>query len=177
LAWVSGAVAAALAVVPVGAAFAVGGGGSARVSAAADDPDSTVEDYRYPDADKILNDFKVKLISGDGHIVFADCAKSPASGDIGFIKVRTTEEIGQKKVICFEVRGDHGLLNMEVPAVYEIRGDGLRPGKGHQGTADITTDSGTHTTVKLNPAGNTAVGIGVDSDNEPTTLLQLKITS
>src|SRR4051812_20895638 len=93
LAWVSGAVAAALAVVPVGAAFAVGGGGSARVSAAADDPDSTVEDYRYPDADKILNDFKVKLISGDGHIVFADCAKSPASGDIGFIKVRTTEEI------------------------------------------------------------------------------------
>jgi hypothetical protein len=74
------------------------------------------------------------------------------------------------------VTGRTGRLDLEVPAVYEIRGDGLRTGSGHGGTADVRTDAGEHTTVTLNPSGSVQVGIGADPNNEPTTLVRLRIT-
>jgi hypothetical protein len=60
--------------------------------------------------------------------------------------------------------------------VYEIRGDGLRSGAGHRGTAEVRTDEGDHTTVNLNPSGSVQVGIGADPNNEPTTLVRLTVT-
>jgi hypothetical protein len=148
-------------------------------SGAADDVQPSLEeDYGYPGAAAILETHHVKLISGDGHVLFADCATPPA-GDIGLIKVRTTEEIGpdNRGLICFKVTRAPGRLDLEIPAVYEIRGDGQRPGTGHKATAELTTDAGQHTTVDVNPSGSTPVGIGADPDNEPTTLLQLKVTA
>ena len=164
-----------LAVTAVGVAAAAG-----RTNAAADPPPddagSIVEDYSYPGAAAILETQHVKLIAGDGHILLADCT-TPPSGDIGLIKVHTTEEIGpdNQGLICFKVTHATGRLDLEVPAVYEIRGDGQRPGTGHECTAELTTDDGEHTKVVVNPSGSTPVGIGADPNNQPTTLLQLKV--
>jgi hypothetical protein len=117
------------------------------------------------------------LLRGDGHIVWADCATPPVD-NIGVIKVRTTEPIGAggNGLVCFKVTAPAGWLTLEVPAVYEIRGDGQRSGTGHPLSADITTEDGDRTTVQVNPSGSTQVGIGATPDGEPTTLLRLKVT-
>jgi hypothetical protein len=137
-----------------------------------------VEDFGYPGAADILASLHVRLISGDGHIVLADCATPPVN-NIGVIKVWTTEQIGPGAagLICFEVKGPTGRLDLEVPGVYEIRGDGQQPGYGHQLTAVVDTQTGAPTTVEVNPSGSTQVGIGVNPNNEPTTLLQLRVPS
>jgi hypothetical protein len=117
----------------------------------------------HPGAAEILQQHGVTLLAGDGHVLFADCA-TPPDGDMGVVRVRTTEEIGPGAAgqVCFKVTADHGWLTLEVPAVYEIRGDGQRAGSDHRLTADIRTDSGERETVTVNPSGSTQVGIGID---------------
>jgi hypothetical protein len=138
---------------------------------------SLVEDGAYPDAAAVQAATNIELISGDGHIMIADCATPPVN-NVGVLKVYTTDEIGPSGngIVCFRVTASTGLLNLRVPAVYEIRGDGQRSGSGHDVTATVRTDSGDVTSVAVNPSGSTQVGIGVDPDNAPTTLLQLKVT-
>ncbi len=155
--------------------------GMSGVASASDSPTeadggSIVTDYAYPGASAIMEDQNVKLIAGDGHIVLADCATPPVD-DIGVVEVWTTELIGPDGagLVCFEVTGPVGWLTMAVPGVYEIRGDGQARGTGHTMTADVTTDSGVHTTVDVNPSGSTQVGLGADPDNDPTTLVELRV--
>jgi len=150
---------------------------SASTATAMDTPPSIVEDYTYPGAAQILAQYNVKLISGDGGILFADCA-TPPTGDIGLIQVHTTERIGPngQGVLCFRVAKPSGHLEMEVPGVYEIHGDGQRAGTGHKTTAIVRTDAGQLPPVTVNPSGSTQVGIGADPNNPPTTLLQLTVT-
>jgi hypothetical protein len=138
---------------------------------------SIVEDYRYPGASDILTQYNVKLVSGDGHILFADCA-APPTGDIGLIKVYTTEQVGADGLglVCFKVTGPAGRLALEVPGVYEIRGDGQKKGTGHKLTAVVRTDAGELPPVTVDPSGSTQVGLGADPANDPTTLLRLTVT-
>jgi hypothetical protein len=138
--------------------------------------DSLFERYAYPDAAGILERLNIRLISGDGHILLADCDTPPVN-NIGVIHLWTTEQIGPDASghICFKATGPAGRLDLEVPGVYSIRGDGQQPGYGHQLTAVVDTASGPPANVAVNPSGWTPVGIGVDEDNEPTTLLQLRI--
>jgi hypothetical protein len=138
--------------------------------------DSIMERFSYPGAADILERLHIRLISGDGHILLADC-DSPPVNNVGVIQVWTTEQIGPDGAgeICFKVTGPVGRLDLEVPAVYSIRGDGQQRGYGHQLTAVVDTESGPPTTVEVNPSGNTPVGIGVSPSNEPTTLLQLRV--
>lgn len=147
-------------------------------TAQSDQQTTLVEDFSYPGADSIAAEYGVTLISGDGHIIFADC-DSPRENDIGVLQVRTTEVIGSdgEGLVCFKVLATPGRLDLMVPAVYEIRGDGYAPGAGHDVTAELTTDSGQRTTVAVNPSGSTPVGIGASPDNEPTTLLRLEATA
>lgn len=147
-------------------------------SVADDEPPSIVEDFSYPGAAEILAEQKVKLISGDGHILIADCATPPVN-NIGLLKVYTTDEtIGADGVgrVCFKVTGPKGWLNLEVPGVFEIRGDGQTNGTGHKVTANLTTDDGDKVTVDVDPDGSTQVGMGADPNNEPTILLRLTVT-
>lgn len=166
------------------AALAAVGGGTAGVGGAfaaqQEDAEATsiVEDFSYPGAAEILAEQNVKLISGDGHILIADCATPPA-GDIGLLKVRTTDEaIGQDGIglVCFKLTGTTGLLHLEVPGVYEIRGDGQRTGTGHDVTASLTNEDGDDITVEVDSDGSTQVGIGADPQAQPTILLELKVT-
>ncbi|WP_186316088.1 S1 family peptidase [Catellatospora sichuanensis] len=137
---------------------------------------SLVDDGAYPGAAAILAAQNVRLLAGDGHIVIADCA-TPPSGDFGLLKVYTTDEtIGADGIgrVCFKVNAAAGWLNLEVPGVYEIRGDGQRTGTGHAVTAELTTETGDEITVAVDPDGSTQVGLGADPDNPPTILLQLR---
>ena len=146
-------------------------------SVTADQQPSVVEDFAYPGAAEIQADYGITLISGDGHLVFANCT-TPPDGNIGLIRVRTLDGpvTTPNKVICFKALAPTAQLSLKVPAVFEIRGDGQVPGSGHQTTADLTTDTGQHTTVAVNPSGNTSVGVGANPTNQPTTLLQLTVT-
>jgi hypothetical protein len=139
--------------------------------------ESIVEDGGYPDAAAIQAAQHIELISGDGHLVLADCATPPV-GNVGVLQVRTTDQIGPDGagLVCFQVTATTGLLNLRVPAVYEIRGDGQHSGSGHRVTAEVTTDASVVTAVAVNPSGSTQVGVGASPDNDPTTLLQLKVT-
>jgi hypothetical protein len=178
---------AALAVVAIGGGLAkaatVAGGASLPRSVPADVPGqdnggSIVEDGSYPNAAQIEQAENIVLISGDGHIVLADCSTSPQH-NVGVMRVWTTDQIGPNNqgLVCFKVLASTGILNLRVPAVFEIDGDGKVAGAGHKATAKLTTDDGTQTSVTVNPDGATPVGIGADPNNEPTTLLQLKVTS
>ncbi|MEV4077412.1 FG-GAP-like repeat-containing protein [Nonomuraea fuscirosea] len=152
--------------------------GPAPVGASAISPPSLVDNgvHPYPGAAEILAAQNVRLISGDGHILLADCA-TPAQGDIGLLKVWTTDEaIGADGIgrICFKVTASSGVLNLEVPGVYEIRGDGQREGTGHEVTAQLRGDDGEQLTVAVDPDGSTQVGLGADPEASPTMLLQLR---
>jgi hypothetical protein len=137
-----------------------------------------VEDFAYPQAAQILAQYNVRLVSGDGGILFADCA-TPPTGDIGLIKVYSTEEIGADGLgqVCFKVTKPSGHVEVELPGVYEIRGDGRKTGTGHKTTAILRTEAGQLPPVTVNPSGSTQVGIGADGSNPPTTLLQLVVTA
>ncbi|WP_246157768.1 FG-GAP-like repeat-containing protein [Catellatospora sichuanensis] len=154
-------------------------GGSAPAVADPIVAPSLVDDgvYPYPGAAEILAAQNVMLISGDGHIVLADCA-TPPQGDIGLLKVYTTDEaIGADGIgrVCFKVTASSGLLNLQVPGVYEIRGDGQRTGTGHEVTAELVSAEGEEITVDVDPDGSTQVGLGADPDASPTMLLQLRV--
>jgi hypothetical protein len=141
-------------------------------------PSSLVENFAYPNAAQVLAQQNVKLITGDGHILIADCA-TPVQGDIGLLKVYTTDEtIGADGIgrVCFRITAAQGLLTLEVPGVYEIRGDGQKTGAGHEVTADVKPDGGNPVSVDVDPDGSTQVGVGADPDNAPTTLLKLTVT-
>src|SRR5436305_10510733 len=145
---------------------------SGSTATAADEQPSLVENFLYPGADTIFANTGIRLISGDGHILFADCA-TPRTGDIGLMRVRTTDSIGTNHdgLICFQVKAVPGVLALKIPAVYEIRGDGYAAGAGHHVKADLTTDAGQRSTVDVNPSGSTPVGVGAGPNNAPTTLL------
>ncbi|MFI6933973.1 hypothetical protein [Streptomyces sp. NPDC050287] len=78
-------------------------------------PGSAVEDFSYPQADKILAEKNIVLKRGDGHITLADCV-----GGTGLLEIMAREKTDK---ICFKVVGDSGWLTLEIPAVYAIRGN------------------------------------------------------
>ncbi|GAA0811597.1 hypothetical protein [Spirilliplanes yamanashiensis] len=97
----------ATAAAAIAAAGAIAATGAAAANAAdADQPGGLVEDFSYPNADEILAQHNVKLKSGDGNILFVDCA---VPGDV--IKVESYDHTGE---ICFQLRGTHGYLSLEI---------------------------------------------------------------
>ncbi|MFD8499201.1 hypothetical protein [Amycolatopsis sp. NPDC059657] len=142
--------------------------------ATADDQPSVVEDYTYPDAAGVLATYKVTVISGDGHILVVDCA-TPPEGNFGLLVVRSNESAGAGGTgkVCFKITSTSGFLNLKLPGVYELKGDGRTTGTGHKVKADLTTDNGQRTIVDVDPSGSTQVGTGTGT--APTTLLRLDV--
>ncbi|WP_282084762.1 hypothetical protein [Streptomyces tendae] len=126
--------------------------------AAADDvPPVAVEDFAYPDADRIHEDTGIRLISGDGHILLAEC------GPAGLIEVWAR---GRDDRFCLSVRGASGRLALEVPQVYGIKGNDYRI------VADMTVD-GAETSYDITPNSWTAVGETADPEGRDHTLVEL----
>ncbi|MGW3182883.1 hypothetical protein ACWDD9_26750 [Kitasatospora sp. NPDC001119] len=121
-----GAVAGAVALTgltTVGAAPVPAGTASTAGAAAADDtPPPAVEDFAYPNADKIFQERGIRLKSGDGHILLVTCDGRP-----GLIQVRArgnavTDPVGNGQ-FCFQVSGPTGRLSLEIPSVFMVMGN------------------------------------------------------
>ncbi|MFF8383327.1 hypothetical protein [Streptomyces kanasensis] len=107
-------VAGAVAGTAVLAITTAGGAGAPSVAPVADEaPGYAVEDFNYPQADKILAEQGIKLKRGDGHITLATC------GDPTLLEVWARS----KEKVCFRVTGTKGYLSLELPAVYGIKGN------------------------------------------------------
>ncbi|WP_254405369.1 hypothetical protein [Streptomyces sp. AC627_RSS907] len=92
-----------------------GGADSPAVAVADEAPGYAVEDFNYPQADKILAERGIVLKRGDGHITLADCGSGT-----GLLQVMARRNA---ETICFRTVGDSGWLTLEIPAVYIVKGN------------------------------------------------------
>ncbi|MBB5476297.1 hypothetical protein [Micromonospora parathelypteridis] len=93
-------------------------------SSAEDTPPSIVEDYSYPGAAQVLAQRGIKLIKGDGHITLVDCGSRPNNPPEDLILVQSNDlTLPGGSNFCFKPTGASGLLTMEIPKVYFVRGD------------------------------------------------------
>ncbi|MFI5856358.1 hypothetical protein [Streptomyces parvulus] len=146
------------------AVLAQGGAGAASGPAtetvAGSEPGYAVEDYNYPNADKILAEQNIVLKRGDGRIVLADCA----SGDnlLQFL-ARDHEDV------CFRVTADEGFLTLELPAVHGVK-----------------TDDSTNTHLEMTAEGDqveydipadTWKGVGESVDGREHVLVEIRVSN
>lgn len=135
------------------------GTASGAVRAVADeDPGYAVENFDYPQADKILAEKNIVLKRGDGHITLADCVTGT-----GQLEVQARD----KSKVCFDVKGTSGWLTLELPSVYLIKGnDYATEAEMTVGTEEQTYDIEKNTW--------TPVGESTDEQAREWTLLELR---
>ena len=139
-------------------AMTAAGTPTGTVSVAGEAPGYAVEDYAYPQADKILAEKSILLKRGDGHITLADCATGT-----GQLEVQARD----KSKVCFDVKGASGWLTLELPSVYLIRGN------DYTTEADMTVGSEQQS---YDIAKNTWTPVGESADDQARewTLLELR---
>ncbi|MGW2254570.1 RICIN domain-containing protein [Kitasatospora sp. NPDC001660] len=120
---------------------------------------AVVEDYSYPGAAQVLADHNITLKAGDGHVVLADCASGPGL-------VQLFSRSANPSEVCFRITGPTGYLALEIPSVYNIKGD------DHSVKATLNT-AGKVTTLDVPKNAWTPVG---ESVGDSTTLLELTAT-
>jgi hypothetical protein len=126
---------------------------------AADEPQPVVEDYAYPGADRILADYGVKILTGDGRIRYvADCT---GRDDV----FRVESLVGSSlETHCFEVLGPRGFVTMDVPNVFLVQG-------ADRAVVAKATYEGETETVTVPPDGYEPIGGG----NATHTLVELRV--
>ncbi|WP_405748246.1 hypothetical protein [Streptomyces canus] len=123
-------------------------------------PGYAVEDFGYPQADKILAEKNILLKRGDGHITLADCASGT-----GQLEVQARD----KSKVCFDVKGNSGWLTLELPSVYLVRGNDY--------TTEVDMTVGTEeTTYDIAKNAWTPVGESTDEQGREFTLLEIRST-
>ncbi|MCB5908342.1 hypothetical protein [Streptomyces pinistramenti] len=136
---------------------------AARQAAAT--PPPAVEDFGYPEADRILKESGLKLLKGDGHILLADCDASP-DFDVMAEKANHTPVNH-----CFKVTGKTGYLSLEIPKINSIWENA-----GHAARATVSTEGKTKT-VALKKNDITPLGEGdLSTGGKEATLLELRVT-
>ncbi|MDT0460435.1 hypothetical protein RM550_32740 [Streptomyces sp. DSM 41527] len=125
------------------------------------EPPSAVEEFDYPDAAKILAEKKIKLLKGDGHLLFADCGNSPQQ-----VKVWTRD--GD---FCFLANAQHGYVTLEVPKVWALET------ASHPISADVTARGKTET-VNVSKTGpqDGYQSVGEGTEGTPAVLVELRVT-
>ncbi|MFJ7272001.1 hypothetical protein ACIQV3_36095 [Streptomyces sp. NPDC099050] len=125
-------------------------------------PGYAVEDFGYPDADKILTEQGITLKRGDGHILLADCASGT-----DLLQVMSRE---RGEVVCFRVTGTSGYLALEIPAVHAVKGN------NYETQIDMTAgaDSKTFDIAKNKWTG---VGESADAEGRDFMLMEIRTTS
>ncbi|MEV5336375.1 hypothetical protein [Streptomyces werraensis] len=109
----TGAVAAACVATVIATGLAGSHDASATASVADGEPGYAVEDFNYPQADKIKDEQGIVLKRGDGHITLAACGSRT-----GLLEVYTRAN----QIVCFSVTGPSGYLSLELPSVYGVKG-------------------------------------------------------
>ncbi|WP_370969350.1 hypothetical protein [Amycolatopsis sp. cg9] len=139
-------------------AAALVAGPTAATAAADDTPPPIVEDYDYPGADQIFAEHGIRLLKGDGHILFADCA---TSGNRVEVWSRTNDA-----TFCFRVTANKGYLSLDLAKVYLIKAD------DHALKATMIV-KGVPKVVDIEKNSWTSVGEGADPQNGPSSLVEL----
>ncbi|MDT0420492.1 MULTISPECIES: hypothetical protein [unclassified Streptomyces] len=122
-------------------------------------PGYAVEDFAYPQADKILAEKGLVLKRGDGHITLADCASG--TGQLELL----ARNKGDK--LCFDVVGNEGFLTMEIPAVYSVRGN------DYSTTVDMTVGD-EEKSFPITENTWTPVGESADPENRDFLLVEIR---
>ncbi|MCQ9180984.1 hypothetical protein KMT30_18450 [Streptomyces sp. IBSBF 2953] len=121
-------------------------------------PGYAVEDFAYPQADKILREQGIVLKRGDGHITLADCAD-----DSGLLQVRARRN---SETICFKTVGNSGWLTLEIPAVYVVKGN------DYQTQVDMTVGD---EQKSFDVAKNTWTAVGESADEQGREFMLMEI--
>ncbi|MEV6549772.1 hypothetical protein AB0M57_13820 [Streptomyces sp. NPDC051597] len=144
------------------AALAITGGtthnGTAMTAVADEGPGYAVEDFSYPNADKILAEQHITLKHGNGHILLADCAN-------GTDLLEVWSRINSK--ICFSITGSNGYLTLEIPAVFVIKGN------TYSTEVDMTTGT-EEKSFTVNKNTWTPVGESGDPQGRDFTLMEIR---
>ncbi|GEC04726.1 hypothetical protein SSP24_23810 [Streptomyces spinoverrucosus] len=119
-------------------------------------PGYAVEDFAYPQADKIQQERGIILKRGDGHIVLAEC------GPAGLLEVWARSQ----DKICFRVTGNQGYLSLEIPSVYAIKGN------DYQTEVNMTVDS-EEKTFEVDENAWTPVGESADPEGREHMLVEI----
>ncbi|MFC3454246.1 hypothetical protein [Amycolatopsis speibonae] len=90
-------------------------GAVAGASVSDDQPPPIVEDYTYPGADQIFAQYGIRLLKGNGQILFTQCG---SGGNLVEVWSRT-----KSNPFCFKISGNKGYLTLDLAAVYLIKGD------------------------------------------------------
>ncbi|MEU3541282.1 hypothetical protein [Streptomyces paromomycinus] len=125
---------------------------------------SAVEDFNYPDAERILKEKGIKLGRGDGHIILSECKNDD-------IRVWTTSTSEDGNKYCFKVTGKSGYLTLEVPETFGVQALD-RPVE-----ATLTSD-GKKQTVKVTEGTTEQVGVGdgrPGASGKEATLVELRV--
>lgn len=145
--------------------------GTVLAAEPADTPPPLVEDFSYPGADQILAEHGLKLFSGDGHILFVDSREyDEGPCPVGQVQVERSLDVEPYgKFFCFRTIGTTGVLTLEVPTTFGVRGGNTEI----QATAQLPEGEKTY---EIPP--NTPVAISPGDDNElpKAVLVELRIT-
>ncbi|MFJ1976974.1 hypothetical protein [Streptomyces albogriseolus] len=134
--------------------------GSPAEAVAGDAPGYAVEDYAYPNADKILAEQNIVLKRGDGHIVLADCA---AGADLLRFLARDREDV------CFDVTDETGFLTLELPAVHGVKTD-----DSANTHLEMTAEDDQ---VEYDIPADTWAGVGESVDGREHVLVEIHVTN
>ncbi|MFC0842174.1 hypothetical protein ACFH04_00225 [Streptomyces noboritoensis] len=141
-----------------GATGGSGPDGLATKAISDEGPDYAIEDFAYPNADKILAEQKIKLKRGNGHILLAPCTGAPELMEVFSHK---------NEKVCFRVTGDKGYLSLELPAVFGV--------KGNNYAAQVAMTTGTEEkTFPVEKNSWTAVGETKDEQGRDFMLLEIR---
>ncbi|MEU4352031.1 hypothetical protein [Streptomyces sp. NPDC023838] len=130
----------------------------ATKAVAEEGPGYAVEDFAYPNADKILAEQKIKLKRGDGHIVLAPCTGAPELMEVFSHK---------SEKVCFKVTGDKGYLSLEIPSVFGVKGN------NYAAEVEMTTGA-EQKTFPVDKNAWTAVGETADDQGRDFMLLEIR---
>ncbi|PKV89959.1 LamG-like jellyroll fold domain-containing protein [Streptomyces sp. TLI_146] len=121
---------------------------SSRATATDTQPASVVEDFAYPDAEKIRQEKGIVLKRGDGHIVLAECGTSTGLMEV-WPRARAR--------VCFRTNGPTGYLSLEIPSVYLVKAS-------KDAAASVTLTAPDQTTQQIEIPKNTSQGVGEAND-------------
>lgn len=130
------------------------------------------EHFTYPGAAAILAEHDLKVFKGDGHILFTQ-AFSGSNGQCtaGEVQVEKLMDVDPFNVTyCFKTIGSTGVLTLEVPGTFGIRG-GSNPIKA---TADLPDGDKTYT---INPNKFVPIDPGSEDDLPKAILVELRIVA
>ncbi|MEU9592631.1 hypothetical protein ACGF7W_22655 [Streptomyces sp. NPDC048219] len=131
------------------------------VLVAGDSPGYAVEDFNYPQADKILAEQNIVLKRGDGHITLADCVTGT-----GQLELLARDRDNK---VCFNTVGNEGWLTLEIPAVFSVKGN------DYSTTVDMTVGT-EEKSYEINKNAWTPVGETADPEGRDHMLVEIRIT-